>query len=116
MHKFTRGTIIFAQKSHAKYNQTKKPPMKQIKFAFTLLSDSFNEFMNDNGLKLSAALSYYTVFSLAPMLLVIISVLSIFFGRDAIQGELFDQIRGLVGDNAAAQLQEILKNAQVSNK
>ncbi|MEO6686695.1 MAG: YihY/virulence factor BrkB family protein [Dyadobacter sp.] len=90
--------------------------MKQIKFAFTLLSDSFNEFMNDNGLKLSAALSYYTIFSLAPMLLVIISVLSIFFGRDAIQGELFDQIRGLVGDNAAAQLQEILKNAQVSNK
>lgn len=90
--------------------------MKQIKFAFTLLSESFDEFMNDNGLKLSAALSYYTVFSLAPMLLVIISVLSIFFGRDAIQGELFDQIRGLVGDNAAAQLQEILKNAQVSNK
>ncbi|GLU53220.1 YihY/virulence factor BrkB family protein [Dyadobacter frigoris] len=90
--------------------------MKQIKFAFTLLSESFDEFMNDNGLKLSAALSYYTIFSLAPMLLVIISVLSIFFGRDAIQGELFDQIRGLVGDNAAAQLQEILKNAQVSNK
>jgi membrane protein len=90
--------------------------MKQIKFAFKLLSDSFSEFMNDNGLKLSAALSYYTVFSLAPMLLVIISVLSIFFGRDAIQGELFDQIRGLVGDNAAAQLQDILKNAQVSNK
>ncbi|WP_159468353.1 YihY/virulence factor BrkB family protein [Dyadobacter sp. 3J3] len=90
--------------------------MKQIKFSFTLLSETFNEFMNDNGLKLSAALSYYTIFSLAPMLLVIISVLSIFFGRDAIQGELFDQIRGLVGDNAAAQLQEILKNAQVSNK
>jgi membrane protein len=90
--------------------------MKQIKFAFKLLSDSFSEFMNDNGLKLSAALSYYTVFSLAPMLLVLISVLSIFFGRDAIQGQLFDQIRGLVGDNAAAQLQDILKNAQISNK
>jgi membrane protein len=90
--------------------------MKQIKFAFKLLSDSFSEFMNDNGLKLSAALSYYTVFSLAPMLLVIISLLSIFLGRDAIQGELFDQIRGLVGDSAAAQLQEIIKNAQISNK
>ncbi|MCF2444560.1 YihY/virulence factor BrkB family protein [Dyadobacter sp. CY345] len=90
--------------------------MKQIKFAFHLLSESFSEFMNDNGLKLSAALSYYTVFSLAPMLLVIISIFSLFFGRDAIQGELFGQIRGLVGDNAAAQLQEILKNAEVSNK
>lgn len=90
--------------------------MKFIKLSFSLLSESFSEFMNDNGLKLSAALSYYTIFSLAPMLLVIISALSIFFGRDAIQGELFDQIRGLVGDNAASQLQEILKNAQISNK
>ena len=90
--------------------------MKKIKFAFNLLSESFSEFMNDNGLKLSAALSYYTVFSLAPMLLVIISIFSLFFGRDAIQGELFGQIRGLVGDNAAVQLQEILKNAEVSNK
>ncbi|WAC12231.1 YihY/virulence factor BrkB family protein [Dyadobacter pollutisoli] len=90
--------------------------MKNIKLYFSILKESFSEFMNDNGLKLSAALSYYTIFSLAPMLLVIISVFSIFFGRDAIQGELFGQIRGLVGASAAAQLQEILKNAELSNK
>jgi membrane protein len=90
--------------------------MKTIKKYFSILKQSFNEFLNDNGLKLSAALSYYTIFSLAPMLLVIISVFSIFFGRDAIQGELFGQIRGLVGTNAALQLQEILKNAELSNK
>ena len=72
--------------------------------------------MNDKGLKLSAALSYYTIFSLAPMLLVIISIFSIFFGRDAIQGELFGQIQGLVGASAATQLQEILINAETSNK
>jgi membrane protein len=92
--------IIFAPKPHANMIIQPEPPMKQIKFIFKLLTESFTEFMNDNGLKLSAALSYYTVFSLAPMLLVIISVCSLFFGRDAIQG----------------QLQEILKNAQVSNK
>jgi membrane protein len=90
--------------------------MKNIKLYFSIVKESFNEFLNDNGLKLSAALSYYTIFSLAPMLLVIISVFSIFFGRDAIQGELFGQIRGLVGASAAAQLQEILKNAELSNK
>lgn len=83
--------------------------MQHIKLFWSLLKDSFNEFLNDNGMKLAAALSYYTIFSLAPMLLVIISVFSIFFGRDAIQGELFGQISGLVGASAASQLQEILK-------
>ncbi|MCE6990313.1 YihY/virulence factor BrkB family protein [Dyadobacter sp. CY323] len=90
--------------------------MKNIKLYFGIFKESATEFLNDNGLKLSAALSYYTIFSLAPMLLVIISVFSIFFGRDAIQGELFGQISGLVGASAAEQLQEILKNAEMSNK
>lgn len=90
--------------------------MKTIKLYLSIFKESITEFLNDNGLKLSAALSYYTIFSLAPMLLVIISVFSIFFGRDAIQGELFGQISGLVGASAAAQLQEILKNAELSNK
>ena len=90
--------------------------MNKIKFTFSLIKDSFNEFMNDNGLKLAAALSYYTVFSLAPMLLVIISVVSFFYGKEAFTGELFSQISGLVGKDAAAQLQEIIKNAEISNK
>jgi len=90
--------------------------MTKAKFFFSVFKESFSEFMDDNGLKLSAALSYYTVFSLAPMLLVIISMVSIFFGREAFQGELFGQISGLVGKEASLQLQEIIKNAAVSNK
>ena len=87
-----------------------------IKDYLNLLKEAGNDFMDDQGLKLSAALSYYTIFSLAPMLLIIITLLSLFFGEDAIRGEIFDQIRGLVGNQAATQLQEILKNAQLSNK
>jgi len=90
--------------------------MVRVKFFFSLVKESFSEFMEDNALKLSAALSYYTIFSLAPMLLVIISMVSIFFGREAFQGELFGQIAGLVGKDASIQLQEIIKNAEVSNK
>lgn len=90
--------------------------MNKVKFFFSVFKESFTEFMDDNGLKLSAALSYYTVFSLAPMLLVIISMVSIFFGREAFQGELFGQISGLVGKEASLQLQEIIKNAAISNK
>ena len=90
--------------------------MKKVKLSFSLLKDSFSAFMDDNGLKLSAALSYYTIFSLAPMLLVIISVLNFFYKNGDIQGELFGQITALVGANAAQQLLEILKNAEMSNK
>ena len=90
--------------------------MKTIKLYFSLLKDSFNGFMDDNGLKLSAALSYYTIFSLAPMLLVIISVLNFFYRNGDIQGEVFAQITSLVGKNAAEQLLEILKNAEMSKK
>ena len=90
--------------------------MKKVKLSFSLLKDSFSAFMDDNGLKLSAALSYYTIFSLVPMLLVIISVLNFFYKNGDIQGELFGQITALVGANAAQQLLEILKNAEMSNK
>lgn len=90
--------------------------MQRVKFFFSLVNESFNAFMEDNALKLSAALSYYTVFSLAPMLLVIISMVSIFLGKEVFQGELFSQIAGLVGKQAAVQLQEIIKNAEISNK
>ncbi len=87
-----------------------------VKKYFNIIKDAGMQFMDDQGLKLSAALSYYTIFALAPMLLVMISILSIFFGREAIQGEIFGQISGLVGADAAAQVQELLKNASMSNK
>jgi membrane protein len=90
--------------------------MNWIKFVFSLLKESLSEFLEDNALKLSAALSYYTIFSLAPMLLLIISIVSIFYGKEAFQGELFSQISGLVGKQAAVQVQELIKNAAITNK
>ncbi len=74
------------------------------------------EFSNDNAIKLSASLSYYTVFSIAPMLVVIISVCAIFFGKEAIQGEVYGQINGLIGKEAAIQVQDLIMNVQLSNK
>jgi membrane protein len=79
-----------------------------------LLKESFREFITDNGMKLSAALSYYTIFSLPPLLLIIISICGFFFGADAVRGEIFGQINGLVGNNAALQIQEVLKNVKLS--
>lgn len=84
--------------------------------AFRILKDTFQSFLDDRALKFSASLSYYTIFSLAPLLLLMISLASVFFGRDAIQGQVFGEINGLIGNDAAAQIQDIIKNMELSGK
>ena len=83
---------------------------------WTLLQDSFNGFIDDRCLKLSAALAYYTVFSLAPLLVLVMSLISIFLGQEAIQGRVFSQINGLVGNQAAKQIQDMIKAVELSGK
>jgi membrane protein len=75
---------------------------------------ALTEFLSDNGMKLSASLSYYTVFSLGPVLIIMISLAGIFFGKEAVKGKLFFQINGLVGNEAAIQIQEIIQNIEKS--
>ena len=87
-----------------------------FKDAWTVLKDSFNGFLDDRCLKLSAALAYYTIISLAPLLVLIISLVSVFFGEEAIRGEIFSQINGLVGNEAAKQIQDMIKNVGLSGK
>src|ERR1035437_475354 len=79
-----------------------------------LLKESFHEFIDDDAIKLSASLSYYTIFALPPLLIIVISVCGVFFGADAVKGELFDQIHNLVGNDAALQIQETLRNVKLS--
>lgn len=74
------------------------------------LKTVFSEFSADNILKYSASLAYYTVFSIAPLLVIVSRLSSFFLGKEAVQGELFIQIRGLVGDLAAKQIQDVVRN------
>jgi membrane protein len=90
------------------------------KFSFGLvwksLKDAFTGFGDDKVTKLSASLAYYTGFSLAPLLVVIIAICGFFFGREAVQGTIDNQIQAFIGADAAKQLQEMIKNAAVSGK
>jgi membrane protein len=88
----------------------KKVPKKIV----YLLKETASEFIADNAMKLSAALSYYTIFALPPLLIIIISLCGFFFGAEAVRGELFWQINGLVGSDAAVQIQEAIKNVKLS--
>ncbi|MBK9637497.1 MAG: YihY/virulence factor BrkB family protein [Bacteroidetes bacterium] len=85
--------------------------LEKIKYLF---KETLNEFIADNAIKLSAALSYYTIFSLPPLLIIVISLCGFFYGAEAVSGELYGQINGLVGAEAAIQIQEIVKNVKLS--
>lgn len=86
------------------------------KNTWQIVKDTFTGFADDKGLKLSASLSYYTIFSLGPLLLLLISLVGFFLGEEAIKGQLFAEINGLVGNKAALQIQEIIQNLELSGK
>ena len=81
-----------------------------------VLKHAFTGFVDDKVMKLSGSLAYYTVFSMGPMLIVIIYLCSLFFGREAIEGSIYGQIESFVGSDTAIQLQEIIKNASIGDK
>jgi membrane protein len=81
-----------------------------------ILVATFMGFINDNGLKLSASLAYYTIFSIAPLLILLISLAGFVFGADATANRLYPQIAHYVGSQAAVQIQDILKKLALSGK
>ena len=82
----------------------------KLKEYFTLLKLAAVEFSLDNATKLSASLAYYTVFSIGPLLLVIVTVAGIFFKPSDITANVYNQMKSLVGKDGAEQLQSILAN------
>ncbi len=86
--------------------------MKPLKKLFGLLGEAGNNFIDDDAFKFSASLSYYTVFALCPLLIIVISLAGIFFGREAAQGRIYSQLSGVVGSDAALQIQSIISNLQ----
>ena len=76
----------------------------------SVLSKAANAWIDDHAQSMGAALSYYTVFSIAPLLLIAISVAGLVFGQDAARGAVVDQLQGLIGQNGAQAIQDLLKN------
>lgn len=71
-------------------------------------------FNNDNAFKLAASLSYSMIFAIGPLLIMVISLAGIFWGREAVEGKIYIQIKDLVGSGAAVQIQDIIKYIQES--
>jgi len=75
---------------------------------WTLVKDTAAAWIDDYAPSMGAALSYYTIFSMAPMLLIVISVAGMVFGAEAARGEIFGQLRGLMGADAAKTVEDLL--------
>jgi len=78
---------------------------------WALLGETFAAWSEHKVPRLGAALAYYTVFSLAPLLIIVVAVTSLVFGDQAAQGRIAEQIRGLVGDKGAEAIQAMLQSA-----
>ncbi len=76
-----------------------------------LARETFQEWRRDDALTLGAALSYYTAFSLAPLLVVVIAIAGLVFGREAVQGRIVTEIGGLIGRGGAEAVQTMIANA-----
>ena len=87
-----------------------------LKGIWQILKQSFNGFSDHKVTKLSGSLAYYTVFSMAPMLVVIISLCGLFLGQEAAEGQIYAQLEGFLGKDTAFQLQEIVKKAAIGEK
>ena len=77
-----------------------------------LLKATFFKWSDDHAQALGAAVAFYTVFSLAPLLLIAIAIAGLVFGQEAAQGQIIRQIRDLVGEDSAKTIHDILENAR----
>jgi membrane protein len=83
-----------------------------LKSGWGLLVKTFTAWLNDYAPSMGAALAYYTLFSMAPLLLIVVSVAGLVFGQDAARGEIEAQLRMLVGEGGARAVQDLLASVR----
>ncbi len=89
-------------------------PDYTLKGILSLLKTSASEFLEANSLRMAAALAFNAIFSIPPILIILIKVASFFLGDKAISGELADKIGKAIGQDAAESIQTIIKNASMA--
>lgn len=83
-----------------------------IKRFYTLARLSVQSWLDDYAPSMGAAIAFYTVFSLAPLVMIVIGVAGFFWGEEAVRGELLRQIGGMVGDNGATAIESVISSSE----
>jgi len=78
---------------------------------WSLTKEAVSQWSEDFAPSMGAALAYYTIFSIAPLLIIAIAVAGFFFGDDAARGQIFAELRGMLGDQGATAIEATVKSA-----
>jgi len=81
-----------------------------------IIMATFMGFINDNGLKLSASLAYYTIFSIAPLLVLVLALIGVFLKDEVHRQMVYTQLQHYMGIQATKEMQDIIKNQAIYNK
>lgn len=84
---------------------------QNVSVAVALLSETFDEWRKDNAARLGAALSYYALFAIGPLLVVLIAIAGFVWGAEAVRGEVSGELRSLLGDRGAGAVEAMLAAA-----
>lgn len=88
--------------------------MQQLKNIFQIIKQTITEFTDDRVMKMSASLTYYALFSLSPLILIVISLASLFYKKEAIENRLYYEIKEWVGPDLALNIQNFVTNSTIS--
>jgi membrane protein len=83
----------------------------KLKLAYSVLSDTFSKWNEHKAIRLGAALAYFGIFAIAPVLIIAIAIAGLVYGRAAVEGNMVRSISGVVGSSAAQFLQELIVSA-----
>ena len=111
-----RATDKSGNPAHQNGSTRVRDVLKNPKELYRLLKDSVSAWIDDFAPSMGAAISYYTVFSIAPLLLIVIAVAGLVLGQDAASGQIFAQLQGLLGDEGASAIEGMVESASLSGK
>ena len=87
--------------------------MKNLKFFWETLKETFTEWNNSNATRDSASIAYYAIFSIPGLLIIIIWIAGNFFGQEAIQGQISAQINSILGTEASKSIESMIASALI---
>ncbi|WP_071885409.1 YihY/virulence factor BrkB family protein [Rufibacter tibetensis] len=88
---------------------------KKLKDAWGIIIEVWLDFLDNNSFQKGAALAYYTIFALPPILIIMINTAGAVFGREAVRGRVYEQLRELVGGKGASDIQDMVENINQSS-
>jgi membrane protein len=117
--KMLQPWIIYVHKTEEKRAHLarlcyKRGEINECKRIFELMKQAIKKWSEDKAGRLAAALSYYSIFSLSPLLVIIVVAVGFFYGEAAVEGRLVSEIEGIVGLEAAQMIQTMIANTSMT--